>query len=135
MLYYLPIWFQAIKGASPVRSGIMNLPMLLGVISAAILSGFLITLIGYYAPFMILSSIVASIGIGLLSTLQTDSDSRIWIGYEALFGLGIGAGLMQCVMIAQTVLTIDDSPTGTAALIFFQTLAGAVMVRTSPASY
>jgi hypothetical protein len=113
----------------------MNLPMLLGVISAAILSGFLITLIGYYTPFMIGSTIVASIGIGLLSTLKIDSDSRTWIGYEALFGLGIGAGLMQCVMIAQTVLTIDDSPTGTTALIFFQTLGGAVMVSTSLVSY
>jgi hypothetical protein len=110
----------------------MNLPMLLGVISMAMIAGFLITLIGYYVPFLIMSSIVASIGIGLLSTLKTDSDSRIWIGYEALFGLGIGAGLMQCVMIAQTVLTIDDSPTGTAALIFFQTLGGAVMVSEFP---
>jgi hypothetical protein len=35
-------------------------------------------------------------------------------------------------MIAQTVLTIDDSPTGTAALIFFQTLGGAVMVSEFP---
>lgn len=110
----------------------MNLPMLLGVVIMAIVSGFLITLIGYYAPFMIMSSIVASIGMGLLSTLKTNSDSRIWIGYECLFGLGIGAGLMQCVMIAQTVLNIDDSPTGTATLIFSQTLGGAVMVSISP---
>jgi len=52
----------------------------------------------------------------------------MWIGYEALFGLGIGAGLMQTVLIAQTVLDIDDTPTGTAALIFFQTLGGAIMI-------
>jgi hypothetical protein len=105
----------------------MNLPMLLGVVIMAMISGILITIIGYYVPFMIMSTIVASIGIGVLSTLKTNSDSQTWIGYEALSGLGIGAGLMQAVLIAQTVLSMDDIPTGTATLIFFQTLGGAIM--------
>jgi hypothetical protein len=127
-LYYLPIWFQAIKGASAVHSGIMNLPLLLGVVIMAMVAGFLITLTGYYTPFIIMSTVVASLGMGLLSTLRPDSGHSMWIGYEALFGLGIGAGLMQTVLIAQTVLEIDDTPTGTAALIFFQTLGGAIMI-------
>jgi hypothetical protein len=75
-----------------------------------------------------MSTVVASLGMGLLSTLKPDSGHSMWIGYESLFGLGIGAGLMQSVMIAQTVLDIDDTPTGTAALIFFQTLGGAIMI-------
>lgn len=127
-LYYLPIWFQAIKGASPVHSGIMNLPMLLGVVIMSMISGILITLLGYYLPFMVISTVVAAIGMGLLSTLHVDSDSRTWLGFEALFGLGIGSGLMQAVLIPQTVLHLDDTPTGTAAIIFFQTLGGAIMV-------
>ena len=95
----------------------------------AMISGVAITLIGYYVPFMIASTIVASIGMGVLSTLKPDSGSPTWIGYEALFGLGIGAGLMQMVLIAQTVLSDDDIATGTATLIFFQTMGGAIMVR------
>lgn len=105
--------------------------MLLGVVSMAMISGILITLIGYYVPFMIMSTIVASIGMGVLATLKPDSGSRTWIGYEALFGLGIGAGLMQAVLIAQTVLSDNDIATGTATLIFFQTMGGAIMVRRS----
>jgi hypothetical protein len=127
-LYYLPIWFQAIKGASAVHSGIMNLPLLLGVVFMAMIAGFAITRIGYYTPFIIMSTVVASLGMGLLSTLKPNSEHSMWIGYECLFGLGIGAGLMQSVMIAQTVLDIDDTPTGTAALIFFQTFGGAIMI-------
>jgi hypothetical protein len=106
----------------------MNLPLLLGVVFMAMIAGFAITLIGYYTPFIIMSTVVASLGMGLLSTLKPDSRHSMWIGYECLFGLGIGAGLMQSVMIAQTVLDIDDTPTGTAALIFFQTLGGAIMI-------
>ena len=113
----------------------MNLPMLLGVVSMAMISGVLITLIGYYVPFMIMSTAVAAIGIGLISTLELNSGSNIWIGFEALFGLGIGAGLMQAVLIPQTVLNINDTPTGTAAIIFFQTLGGAIMVSTSNPSF
>jgi hypothetical protein len=94
----------------------------------AMIAGFAITLIGYYTPFIIMSTVVAALGMGLLSTLKPDSGHTVWIGYECLFGLGIGAGLMQSVMIAQTVLDIDDTPTGTAALIFFQTFGGAVMI-------
>ena len=80
---------------------------------------------------MIMSSIVASIGMGMLASLKPDSGSPTWIGYEALFGLGIGAGLMQMVLIAQTVLNDDDIAMGTATLIFFQTMGGAIMVSES----
>lgn len=48
MIYYLPIWFQAIKGASATKSGIMNLPMLLGLVLTMIICGVLTTMIGYY---------------------------------------------------------------------------------------
>jgi len=75
-----------------------------------------------------MSTVLASLGMGLLSTFKPDSGHPIWIGFEALFGLGIGAGLMQFPLIAQTVLPTDDIPTGTAALIFFQTLGGAIMI-------
>jgi len=103
----------------------MNLPLLLGVVFMAMIAGFAITLMGYYTPFILMSTIVAALGMGLLSTLKPESGHPMWIGYECLFGLGIGAGLMQTVLIAQTVLDIDDTPTGTAALIFFQTLGSA----------
>lgn len=52
LIYYLPIWFQAVKGASAVKSGIMNLPMVLTLVITSILSGIGVTLVGYYAPLM-----------------------------------------------------------------------------------
>ena len=54
LIYYIPIWFQAIKGTSAVESGIRNLPMILGLVIVSIVSGIGITLIGYYTPFMII---------------------------------------------------------------------------------
>lgn len=60
LVYYLPIWFQAVKGASAVKSGIMNLPMILTLVIVSICSGIGVTLIGYckflLSPNILLSS-------------------------------------------------------------------------------
>lgn len=50
LIFYLPIWFQAIKGVSAVQSGINNLPMILGVVILSIVAGGLVTVLGYYTP-------------------------------------------------------------------------------------
>lgn len=47
LVYFLPIWFQAVKGASAVKSGIMNLPMVLTLVLVSIISGVGVTVVGY----------------------------------------------------------------------------------------
>lgn len=98
LIYFLPIWFQAIKGVSATKSGIMVLPMILSLVLISIASGGAITALGYYTPFMILSSILMSIGVGLLSTWKQDTSHSKWIGYQVIYGLGVGCGMQQpCV--------------------------------------
>ena len=100
LVYFLPIWFQAVKGASAVKSGIMNLPMVLSLIIVSILSGVGVTMLGYYAPFMILGTIFGAIGVGLLSTLTPDSGHAKWIGYQCIAGIGIGFGMQQPLIVS-----------------------------------
>jgi MFS family permease len=85
-VYYLPIWFQAVKGASAVHSGIMNIPMILSLVIMSIIAGGAVTSLGYYTPFLLFSSVFMSIGAGLLSTLEPDSGHSKWIGYQVIFG-------------------------------------------------
>lgn len=47
LVYYLPIWFQAVKGASAVKSGIMNLPLIMSLVLTSIIGGIGVTLVGY----------------------------------------------------------------------------------------
>ena len=42
----------------------------------------------------------------------------MWIGYQACFGLGSGLGMNQPLMIAQTVLALDDVSVGTTRVNF-----------------
>ncbi|KAJ6608683.1 putative efflux pump antibiotic resistance protein [Mycena sp. CBHHK59/15] len=128
LVFYLPIWFQAIKGVTAVKSGIDNLPMILSLVIASLLGGLLITIFGYYAPFMILSTVLMALGAGLLSTLKVDSGHAHWIGYQIIYGLGVGFGMQQPIIAAQTVLQLTDVPIGTSIIMFTQTLGGALFI-------
>ncbi|KAG7097372.1 hypothetical protein E1B28_004722 [Marasmius oreades] len=128
MVYFIPIWFQAIKGTSAVGSGIDSLPMILSVVVASLVSGGIISVTGYYTPWMILGSILASIGAGLISTFKPDTTTGAWIGFQIIYGAGIGSGMQQPLMAAQTVLPLVDVPSGTAIIVFMQTIGGAIFI-------
>ena len=128
MVYYLPIWFQSIKGVSATKSGIMNLPAILGLVIISMIAGGAVTAIGYYTPFMLVSSVLMSIGAGLLSTFETDTPSSKWIGYQFIFGAGVGFGMQQMLVAVQTALPKKDIPIGTAIIMFSQTLGGALFI-------
>jgi hypothetical protein len=128
MVYYVPLWFQAVQGVSAVQSGIRNLPMLITTIVLSIASGGLVTALGYYTPFMIAATVFMSIGAGLISTWKPDSSSASWIGYQVLFSFGYGMGSRQPLVAVQTVLSMKDVPAGTSVVILVQTLAGAIFV-------
>lgn len=128
LVYYLPIWFQAVKGVSAVKSGVDIIPVLLGLFVASLLAGALTTLIGYYTPFMLAGCVVMSLGAGLLTTLTPDTNHAKWIGYQALFGLGTGLGFQQPSVAAQATLSRKDVPTGSCLVMFAQSLGGAVSV-------
>lgn len=128
MVYYLPIWFQAVQGTSAIQSGIKNLPMILSLVIFSIISGGLVTTIGYYAPFMIASAVLMSVGAGMISTFDANTGPAHWIGYQILFGIGVGLGMQQSMVAIQTSLEGVDVPIGTAIIVFSQTLGGALFI-------
>jgi hypothetical protein len=128
IVYLLPIWFQAIKGATAVHSGIMNLPAVLGLTFAAIIAGIGTRKLGVFHHWMYISSILTPIGAGLISTFTTNTGHSKWIGYQALWGIGLGLGMQQPSVAAQTVLSRKDVPTGAAIIFFAQGLGGSVCV-------
>ena len=128
LVYWLPIWFQAIKSASAFKSGIMCLPLVLSLVVSNVIGGVGTTVLGYYTPFYYLSTIIMSIGAGLLTTFKTNTTHTEWIGYQVVYGLGVGFGMQQALITVQTVLPLRDIPTGAAMSMFAQTFGGALMV-------
>ncbi|KAF2166405.1 hypothetical protein M409DRAFT_66493 [Zasmidium cellare ATCC 36951] len=129
LTYYLPVWFQAIKAASPTRSGVMMLPMVVPSGVAGLLSGFAISkLVGYYTPFMLACAALMSIGAGLLTTFEPSTGESAWIGYQFIWGFGAGLGIQSGGLVAQTVLSRMDAPAGISLNFFAQSLSGSVFI-------
>ncbi|KAI2697773.1 hypothetical protein CBS147333_9984 [Penicillium roqueforti] len=91
LLYYIPIWFQGAPGTSPFGAGVDTLP--LGIANA-------------------LSSLLG----GLFTTFTIDIGTGKWIGYQILFGLGMGVCAQTPVMVAQNVLDLVDILIGSGAI-------------------
>ncbi|KAN0122913.1 MFS general substrate transporter [Hyaloscypha variabilis] len=109
MIYYLPLWFQAIKGVSAVKSGIDTLPLVLSLVIASIIAGGLTQKTGYYVPQLLACSVIMSIG-------------------AVLYGFGLGLGMQQAGMAAQTCLDKKDVMTGIALMFFMQGLGGSIFI-------
>lgn len=128
MLYFLPLWFQAVKNVSAVHSGIDTLAMVFSMVVAVISSGIFVSRVGYYVPPMLLGPVFMSVGAGLITTFTVSSSSAHWIGYQILYGIGLGMGMQQASMTAQTCLPRKDVSMGVSLMFFGQSFGGAIFV-------
>lgn len=131
VIYYLTIWFQAAKDDSAMHAGVSTIPLLLSLVIIGILAAVCTEKIGYYVPAMLLSPDLCSLGAGLLSTLSPSSGHNAWIGYQLLYGFGIGCGFQTSTLVAQNVLPRADVPLGMALMFFMQQLGGSVFLAVS----
>ncbi|GAW20868.1 hypothetical protein ANO14919_103800 [Xylariales sp. No.14919] len=128
MIFYLPIWFQAVRGASATQSSVNSLPLMISFTLAATVAGGVVSTYGYYTPFMYGPAVLGSIGVGLMTTFTTDISTGKWIGYQIIFGTGMGIGMQQTINTASAVLPLADVATGTAVIIFAQMFGGSLFV-------
>lgn len=80
--FYLPIWFQAIKGTTAVDAGVKLLPLFLSTCVFVIATGFGMAKTGYYTPWLIVGCAIRMVGAGLLATLRVDAGTTEWVGYQ-----------------------------------------------------
>lgn len=129
--YYLPIYFQGVKGTSPTLSGVYLLPGVITQLVVAVGGGQLAGKVGYYLPFSLASGVFTAIGYGLLSTLTPHTSTGKWVGYQILFGVGRGAGIQMPYIAVQNTLSPPQIPVSMALLNFTSTLSAALCLAFS----
>jgi hypothetical protein len=127
-IYFLPFYFQAVKGTSAEESGIRTIPYLVSITLSSIVVGGSITALGPYVPFTWIGAAIFTVGSGMLTTLKLDSGAGKWIGYQILAGIGAGACVQIPFIAVQVVLNKKDMPIGNAVTIFFNSLGGALSI-------
>ncbi|KAI5788383.1 putative efflux pump antibiotic resistance protein [Geopyxis carbonaria] len=130
--YFLPLWFQLAKHASPTRSGLMNLPIIISQLVTAVTAGFAATHApppaNLLPPYMITGTAISAAGYAAMATLRPESPARAWIGYQVLAGVGRGLFLQMPTLAVQSAVPADQVPVGTALLVFWQFFGGALFV-------
>ncbi|CCG83837.1 protein of unknown function [Taphrina deformans PYCC 5710] len=128
LTYYIPIYFQSIKGSSAIHSAVQLLPFMIAVIISSIVTGGLVTKLGRYVPILWAGIPFLVIGTGLITTWRVDTGHAKWISYQVIMGLGTGGSFNIPLTAIQASLPIDDIPIGSACISFAQTLGGAIGV-------
>lgn len=128
MIYYVPIYFQAIRGSGAITSGVQNLPLIIAAMISAVCVGIFISKTGRSTVVMVCGAAVGSLGAGLCYTLGLETPTGRWIGYQILAGAGIGGAFQIPVIVGQASVEVIDLAAVTALLLCFQTVGAAIMV-------
>lgn len=126
LLYYLPIYFQAVSGTSPAQSGVRIIPLLATSSVCAIVSGIIISVTGDFQLVMITGNALTTVGSSLVFTLDAGAAAGRWIGYQLPAGIGLGLSVQIAIIACQALVDASDLATASAMALFFQLVAGAI---------
>ncbi|KAH8896316.1 MFS general substrate transporter [Thozetella sp. PMI_491] len=124
--YYLPVWFQAIQGATPTDGGVRLLPSMIAQIIGLTCSGALVRRLRYLPPWAIVGSLLSAIGSGLMTTLTPNSGKAQWIGFQAVTALGRGMAMQMPVVALQESLPGSEMATATSTLTLLMYMGSAI---------
>ncbi|KAI1270277.1 major facilitator superfamily domain-containing protein [Xylariaceae sp. FL1019] len=117
VIYWLPVWFQAVLGASPTQSGINYFPTVIADVLAAFIGSGIVMAVGWWNPFLLLAEAFVSLGAGLLSTVEPGISSGHWIGYQIFGGIGYSLAINISHLGMQSSLPQDLVPIGASTLL------------------
>ncbi|KAJ7254827.1 iron permease [Mycena rebaudengoi] len=90
VMYYLPVFFQACFGVSPIRAAVDTLALALAVSPFAFVAGAAITISQKYRAVNWVGWCITIVGFGLISTFKYDSGTGTWVGYQLVIAVGLG---------------------------------------------
>lgn len=119
---FLPLYQQAVQGASATNSGLLLLPMLGAMLVTSMVAGRVTTNSGRYKVFPIAGGVLMIIGLYLMSTMDTGT-TRLTSGiYMAVVGAGMGCLMQVTMLVAQNSVEMKDMGVASSSATLFRTL-------------
>lgn len=122
VIYFFPLFFQAVLGASPGQSGANLLVLVLTWPLFATLSGIVTAKTGQYKFIQLFGLSILSIGVGCSSLLDQRSTTGMWVGMLMLIAAGLGTVFPALLPAIQAHLSEEDTASSTAAWAFLRSL-------------
>ena len=124
----LPLYMQIVHGASPMQSGLLMLPMVVGMMAASIGSGQVISRTGHTRTFPIVGSALMTAGLLLLSQVGADTALVVVLLMMFLLGLGLGNCMQPLLLILQSAVPPSEIGVASSSATFFRQIGGTVGV-------
>ena len=125
-IIFLPRWFQTVAGASATESGYNLLPLVIGMIFAAIAAGQIVARTHKYKVMMVGSLALLAVSLFLMTNLRADTDRPVLWLWMVLAGLGIGPSLAVFTLVVQNAVAPQHIGTATGSVTFFQQIGGTI---------
>ncbi len=123
-LTFLPLFFQDVRGISPIESGVRLFPLMGGLLVASIGSGQVVSRWGRYKIFPIIGTALMTIGLYLMSMIGVTTGSWTIAGYMVVFGFGLGLVMQVLVVAVQNAVPYEELGTATSGTTFFRMIGG-----------
>jgi EmrB/QacA subfamily drug resistance transporter len=123
-IVFIPLYLQLVYGASPTSSGLRMLPLMAGLLAAAITSGRAISRIGRYRVFPIVGTATLIVGMYLLSLLGVGTAPWLASVFMLVVGVGIGLVMQVLVLVVQNDARREDIGVATSTATFFRSVGG-----------
>jgi MFS family permease len=125
---FLSQYMQIARGKSPTESGLLTIPMVLGLFAASTVMGRRVSRTGRYKHVMLAGTGLLTLGLGLMGTLD-ETTSLVELGaFMLLVGAGLGMLMQNLVLVVQNAVPHTEIGSGSSLIAFFRSMGGAVGV-------
>ncbi|WDF39494.1 MFS transporter [Streptomyces sp. T12] len=121
-------YFQLARNESPTMSGVLTIPMIVGLFISSTVSGQVITRTGRWKAWLLAGGVLVTAGLGLLGTIRYDTEYWHVAIFMALLGLGVGMMMQNLVLATQNQVDPSDLGAASSVVNFFRSLGGAMGV-------
>ncbi|WP_220449125.1 MDR family MFS transporter [Nonomuraea mesophila] len=125
---FLGQYFQTGRGYSPTEAGLLTIPMMLGVLVSSTISGRMVSRSGNVKPYIVVGSIVLTVGFLGLSTIDHQTPLLLIAGAMVLVGAGVGMSMQNLVLAIQNTVPLSELGAASGAITFFRSLGGTIGV-------
>lgn len=127
-LYYLPLYYEAVQGLSPIVSGVALFPETFTVAPGAFIVGTLISRTGRYRWAVWSGWAITTLGLGLLFLLDVHTSTVEWIFLNLVVGIGLGFNYSALGVTLQAATSEEDMSSAVAMFTFFRLMGQALGV-------
>jgi MFS family permease len=125
---FLSQYMQIARGMSPTESGLLTIPMVVGLFTASTVIGRIVSRTGLYKRWMVLGSVLLTLGLVLMGTMDETTNLFELAVFMVLVGAGVGSMMQNLVLVVQNSVSQRDMGSGSSLIAFFRSLGGATGV-------